>query len=147
MTRVVFRRHLPTTIDAAWELLTDPARMNEWSVAPVEVTGSLDPREPGGERVVRVRRLGVPLALREYTVSAEPPRRYRYRVRPNVIVRRHIAEQRLSPDGDGVALKWEVEISSWIPGAMLLLVRLMRPQLEASLDRLVQAAANDEAVS
>ena len=141
MTRVVFTRQLPIGVGLAWDLLTDPHLMNRWSVAPVSPKPGGDPQQPGGTRVVHVRRLGVPLPLHETVIETDPPHRFRYQVRPNVLVKSHIAEQRLTSTPDGSSLTWEVTISSWVPGLMRVLVGLMRRQLESSLDRLVEIAA------
>ena len=136
MTRIVFTRRLDAPIEIAWDMLTDPERMNAWSVAPVSSSAGTDPSVPGGERIVHVRRFGIRLKLREVTVVADRPRRFRYRVRPNVIVRKHVAEQRMQPQGNFTLLEWEVDIRSWVPGLMPILVGAMRAQLEASLDQL-----------
>lgn len=147
MTVVRFQRTVRAPIGLVWEWLTDPALMNEWSVAPVAMEPGEDPWRAGAVRIVRVRRLGVPVRLDEEVVGADPPREYRYRVRPNPVVRRHDAVQRLSERSDGTALEWCVDIRGWLPGLMPLLVRSMRPQLERSLDQLVRvvesAAASD----
>lgn len=140
MTRILFQRQLELPVDIAWELLTSPLRMNEWSVAPVTAAAGSDPRVPGGERVVHVRKFGVRLDLHEVTIMAERPHMYRYCVRPNAVVRKHVAEQRLRTGTDCVVLEWEVDIRSWLPGLMPLLVRSMRAQLEGSLDRLEAVA-------
>lgn len=142
MTEIVFERRLAVDVERAWALLTDPARMNEWSVAPVSA-GAGGAQHAGGARTVHVRRFGVRLALVEEVVEVDPPLRFRYRVRPNWIVRRHDAEQVLTPTGDHVQLTWSVRIDAWVPGLMPLLVRSMRGQLEGSLDRLEAVAASD----
>lgn len=142
MTRIVFEREIPMPIDEAWQLVTQPAMMNLWSVAPVEFVEGDDPQRVGGQRTVRVRHFGVPLALVERAVSVDPPNRYEYVVRPNPIVRHHHAVQILSVSKGGTTLRWEVEITSWIPGLMFFLVKTMRHQLEESLDRMVAVAAS-----
>lgn len=138
MTKVRFERRIEAPIELVWRHLTDPALMNAWSVAPVELAVGNDPWQPGSERTVRVRRFGVPLTLREEVVAVDAPDRYEYRVRPNAVVRRHHAIQDLARVDGGTRVTWSVDIRSWLPGLMAPLVRSMRGQLEASLDALVR---------
>lgn len=141
MTRIAFERRLQVPIDRAWQMLTDPVHMNRWSVAPVE---GCDAQRSGGARIVHVRKFGISLTLEEQVVEARPPVCFHYRVRPNWVVRRHGAVQRLTAVGSSATdLEWSVDIRSWIPGMMPLLVWSMRGQLERSLDALVAVAADE----
>jgi uncharacterized protein YndB with AHSA1/START domain len=143
MTVITFTRTVRAPIEDVWQWLTDPARMNAWSVAPVEMAAGEDPWRPGAVRIVRVRRFGVPLRLDEYVVSTMPPHEYRYRVRPNAVVRRHDAVQQLTEADGATRVTWRVDIRGWIPGLMSLLVRSMRVQLEQSLDQLVRVVESE----
>ncbi len=139
MTVVTFDRWLDAPPERAWSFLTDPKLMNAWSVAPVHMAAGDDPYEPGAIRVVSVRKFGVPLKLVERVVAVDPCTTYRYMVEPNAIVRRHEAVQLLTPERGGTRLTWTVDIRSWVPGIMPLLVRSMLGQLESSLDGLERA--------
>jgi uncharacterized protein YndB with AHSA1/START domain len=145
---MVFERVLPGSAERAFAALSEPARMNRWSLAPVESIAAGDGDHPGGVGALRAVTVPGPrpLRLEEIIEVSEPPRRLEYRVVRGAPVRHHRGVVELVPGPGGVALRWTVEIDAPAPlrAAAELLVRR---RLDASLDRLaaILSAPDDDA--
>lgn len=130
---------------AVWPFVTDPARMNEWSRAPIKLLAAGDGDgvdSVGAYRRVDVRSRTGPVRLFEVVEHSEPPARFVYRVvRGPGLLRYHRGEQRLRADGDATELTWDVRFEFAAPGVGVLVGRALRTQLEASLETLARVAA------
>lgn len=116
-----------------------PALINRWSEARVAAAAparDADPPAAGSRRRVRVRALGVTVALDEVIEASVPGVRLAYRVIGGPAVRSHRAVISLEPSGAGTRLAWEVEIATRPAFLARVFEAVVRPQLERSLDAL-----------
>ncbi|MFW6051279.1 MAG: DUF5995 family protein [Myxococcota bacterium] len=144
-----FERNLPCRPEVAWSLANDPRRMNLWSLARVESVAPGDGAHPAG--VGALRRVHVPARLRpvqldEVVVRSEPPHRFAYRVVSGAPVRQHLGRITCEPSPRGTRLLWDVELAPNNRLVGVALRRILVPQLERSLDRMVRAAGHADEV-
>ena len=143
--QIALARELAGSVEAVWPLLTDPARMNEWSEAPVRALAPGDGGRMDG--VGALRRVLAPgptgeVRLLEVIEASEPPHRLVYRVvNGPSMVKEHRGEQTLErlPAG-GTRLRWEVRIELHVGAAEALVRSSLVPSLERSLDVLARLA-------
>ncbi len=130
---------------AVWRYVTDPVRMNEWSLAPIKLLAAGDGDAAdgvGAYRRVDVRARTGPVRLFEVIEHSEPPARLVYRVvRGPELLRSHRGELTLRDDGGATELRWQVRFDFAIPGVGALTRGELRGQLEASLEALTRVAA------
>lgn len=128
---------LPGIPPAVWPFLTEPALLNRWSTAPVQGLETGDGGGFGTVGALRHVRLPSPLpTLTEAIQHADPPVRFVYRAVGSRAVRYHRGVLRLSPDGGGTRLRWEIGMALAVPGATALVRRMLEPRLEESIQRL-----------
>jgi hypothetical protein len=133
---------LPATPAAVWPFITDPVRMNAWSLARIESISPGDGDDPGGVgalRRVTIRAPGRDVSFVEVIENAEPQRRLRYRVVRGLPLRDHVGEITLRREGDGARLAWDVTFEFLVPGAGLAARRMLDAQLRQSVGALASA--------
>lgn len=145
--RLHLEQHVAAPPETLWPHVTEPARMNRWSLATISAGepgdgGGLD--GIGAQREVRLRTPLGPVRLREVIWDAAPPARLVYRVVAEPPLRRHRGELRLEPAGGGTRLTWDVEAELLVPGLGAAMAILLRRQLARSLAELAALAARGE---
>ena len=144
MSEVVITRELAASPAALWPLVTDPAKMNAWSLAKITLD---DPGEGslggavGALRSVTIESGPVRSVLREVVEHADAPSRFVYRVIEGVPLRYHRGEITLDATATGTRLTWRVAMEFPLPGLSLAMRAMVLPQLEESVDRLADLAA------
>jgi carbon monoxide dehydrogenase subunit G len=141
--RLSLAQALPATPDAIWPFITDPARMNLWSLARVDGISPGDGGDPGGVGALRritVRAPGRDVAFEEVVEHAEPPRRFVYRVVRGLPLRDHRGEINVRAQDGGSVLTWDVDFDFLVPGAEIAARRVLDEQLRRSLEALAGAA-------
>lgn len=139
MSEVVLTRELDAPPSAVWPLITDPDKMNAWSIARITLD---DPGEGaygggvGALRSVTIQSGPVRSVLREVVEHAEAPSRFVYRVIEGVPLRHHRGEITLDATPRRTRLTWRVAMEFPLPGLSLAMRAMVLPQLEASVDRL-----------
>ncbi|MBJ8343806.1 SRPBCC family protein [Antrihabitans sp. YC2-6] len=143
---IVLRQRVAAPPAAVWDLLTDPARMNEWSTARIELVDAGDGGRADG--VGTLRRIHLPgpgsARLSEVVHESEPPHRFGYTVfRGAAGLREHRGNIAIAGVDGGAAseVSWEVVMRFAIPGVSLLARQLIAPELSRSLKRLAEIAA------
>jgi len=134
--KLSFEQHLPASPEAVWPFITDPDRMNLWSLAMIQRLASGDGGAPGGVgelRRVTVRSLGSVVRFDEVIEHANPGRRLVYRVVAGLPVRYHRGEITLAPTETGTLLRWDVEYAFSLPGLSIGAQAVLGPQLKSSL--------------
>jgi uncharacterized protein YndB with AHSA1/START domain len=136
-------RLLPVPPDVVWDVVTEPAEMNAWSLAPVR---GLDPGDGGGYAAVgALRHVKLPRpfpGITEVIERADAPARLVYRVVGTRAVRYHRGEIRLEVERDGTRLHWDVEMVMPIDALGRATERIIEPKLLTSLDRLGELLAS-----
>ncbi len=144
VSEVVITRELAAPPSAVWPHVTDPAKMNAWSLAKITLD---DPGEGGlggavgALRSVTIESGPVRSVLREVVEHADAPSRFVYRVIEGVPLRHHRGEITLDATARGSRLTWRVAMEFPLPGLSLAMRALVLPQLEASVSRLADLAA------
>jgi len=140
--RLRFEREVACSPKAAFSLVSDPDHMNLWSTAPIRSVSVGDGGHPGGVGAMRVVRVPGrrPMRLVEVIEESEPPHRFGYRVVSGAPVRDHRGTVTLEPSGRGTHLVWDVEIEFPYPLMGRIARRRLEPEVERSLDRLVEVA-------
>jgi uncharacterized protein YndB with AHSA1/START domain len=144
MMRLRFERDLPAPPAEAWPYLTDPARMNEWSDARIDLLAAGKggrPDEPGARRQATIRSLGLTSRLVEEVQESRPPERMVYRVVSGGMLKGHRGVVELTATPGGSRLVWDIEFGSTVPGLAPLLGRLFRPKMEQGLTALAALLA------
>jgi uncharacterized protein YndB with AHSA1/START domain len=139
---LTLERSLPAAPAAVWPFLTDPARMNAWSLARIEAIAPGDGDDPGGVgalRRVTVRAPGGDVSFVEVIERVEPLRRLVYRVVRGLPLRDHQGEITLRGEGDGARLAWDVGFDVALPGAGIAAHRMLSGQLQKSVEALAGA--------
>ncbi len=139
--QLVVEQALPAPAAAVWPFITEPERMNRWSLARVEALALGDgglPGTVGALRSVTVRAAGRSFVLREVVEEALPPERFVYRVIEGPGVREHRGVMTLAPAPEGARLRWEVTFEMALPGAATATRLLLERQLGASLRHLAR---------
>lgn len=134
---------LPASPSVVWPFITLPELLTRWSTAPVR---GLATGDGGGfgtvgalRHVVLPGRLPV---LTEAIQYADMPDRLVYRAVGSRTIRHHRGEMRLTPEGHGTRLRWEVGMALAVPGATALVRRALEPQLEESVLRLASVVGS-----
>jgi uncharacterized protein YndB with AHSA1/START domain len=131
-----FERALPVSPAEAWPYLTDPARMSEWSEAPIELLAAGPggrPDEPGATRQATIRALGTTSRLVEQVLESEVPKRMVYRVISGGALRNHRGVVELTATPGGSNLTWDIEFGAAVPGLAPLIGWMFRPKMERGL--------------
>ncbi len=138
--RLHFERILPVPPSAAWPFLTDPELMNRWSDAAIRRIAVGDGDEPwavGTLRSVTIRLPRGAARIEEVVETSRPPHHFVYRVVNGAPIRSHRGEMRLSPVEGGTRFTWDVEAEFPVPLLGATAGVLLRRQVGASIDRLV----------
>ncbi|MBI2389254.1 MAG: SRPBCC family protein [Deltaproteobacteria bacterium] len=149
MERLRIEQLIPASPAAVWPLISDPARMNRWSKAPIRL---LDPGDGGGPgdvgalRRIEVHALGRKVSFDEVIVASEPPHRLGYRVFRGLPVRVHRGEIQLHELRRGTQLVWDVEFEFYLPGLGRVARAILERQLADSVAAIVQEVRHDEPV-
>lgn len=141
--KVTITRLVDAPRSAVWRLITDPARMNEWSLAAIALDDPGEGGRPDGVGALRsatVRSGPMRSVLREVVEVSEPPSRMVYRVIGGVPLRHHRGEITLTSEGAATRLAWEVEMTFPVPGIEAVTRASVVPQLEESVTRLASVA-------
>jgi len=117
MQQVEIERHFEASPAQVWKLYTDHAGWSTWAGlgrARLETEGHPD---RNGTGAVRCFTTG-PVSVFEEVLTFEPPKRMTYRVvRGGIpIMKDHLGEVLLEPDGAGTRLIWRCRFDSKIPG-------------------------------
>ncbi|MEO6887219.1 MAG: DUF5995 family protein [Jatrophihabitantaceae bacterium] len=134
MLRMTFERNLRVAPSSAWQLLTDPVQMNQWSSARIESVAYGDGGHPGA--VGALRRVRLPHRgglLTEVIDRSEPPHLLQYRVVSGAPVRHHGGTITISDDSH---LRWTVEIEPYSRAFIPPIWALLQWELNRSLTRL-----------
>ena len=148
--RVCFERDFPVPPKVLWPWLTDPARMQQWSAAPVELVSCGPCGRPDGVGSHRLVRVGLgPLrsGLLEEIMQSQPPHHFVYRVVSGGGLRQHEGTIDIEANGASCRMRWVVEYQTWMPGLGLPIKWLLEHQLDSSLQALrvlVEAALPGE---
>jgi hypothetical protein len=129
--------------EALWPWLTDPAKMNAWSLARIEgvACGDLGRFDTVGTwRRVLVRGPLGEQVLDEAVCVTEWPRRFEYRVVPDAMVMSHRGVITLERDGDETVVHWTVEMVLAFRSLESVAVHIVKPQLAKSLQALAKCA-------
>jgi hypothetical protein len=133
--------HLGAPPSDVWSWITDPERLNRWSLAKAELLANGEDGTPGsvGARRIMTARTG-PVAwhMHERVLEATPASRYVYEVRPFALLRHHHGEIDLDAAGAGTSLTWTVGFTLWLPPLEPLFASAFRRQLDASLANLTR---------
>jgi hypothetical protein len=139
---------LPAPPPVVWPFISEPDRINQWSTARVHGLAAGDGGGFGAVGALRQVTLPRPLPpVTEVIQHADAPTRFTYRVVGSRAVRHHRGELRLSAEGDGTRLRWDVGMAFAIPGAAAVTRRALEPQLAASVKRLAAVVAGAPAPS
>lgn len=140
---LLFDRMIAAPPEVVWPLLTDPARMSEWSEAPI---GSLSlgaggrPDAAGATRSVNARAFGLSMMIEEAILEADRPRRFVYRVMRGAGIRDHEGVITLRPEAGGTRLVWRVRLRGVVWGWDKIVGALVRRGLGRSLDAMAKLA-------
>jgi uncharacterized protein YndB with AHSA1/START domain len=131
-----------------WPYLTDPACMNEWSDARIDLLAAGPngrPDEPGARRQATIRSLGAKSLLVEEVVESSPPNRMAYRVISGGMIRNHRGLVELTATPGGSTLVWQIEFGAPLPGLATVLGWLFRPKMEQGLRKLANLLSKSSA--
>ncbi|MFT3768992.1 MAG: DUF5995 family protein [Minicystis sp.] len=148
--RLSLAQALPARPAAVWPYLTDPARMNLWSLARVDGVSPGDGDDPGGVGALRgitIRTPGREVGFEEVIEHAEPPRRFVYRVVRGLPLRDHRGEITLRNEGWGTVLTWSVDFDFLVPGVEIAARRVLDDQLRRSLEALARVVRSAPAAA
>jgi uncharacterized protein YndB with AHSA1/START domain len=142
--RLTLEQSLPASPSAVWPFVTDPARMNAWSLARIDPVSPGDGADPGGVGALRritVRARGRDVSFEEVIEHADHGSRLVYRVVRGLPVRAHRGEITLAREGGGARtrLRWDVDFSFLLPGVGAAARRVLDGQLRRSLTALADA--------
>jgi hypothetical protein len=145
--RLHFEQYLPAAPEAVWPFITDPALMNEWSTAHVDLLAPGEDGDVSGVGTVRrvtIQALGRSAELREVIVESETAKKLSYRVVGGLPVRHHEGVMSLTRMTVGTMLEWDVDyaflLSALDHGARIILERQLRRSL-LQLSSVVEGAA------
>ncbi|GED99243.1 SRPBCC family protein [Gordonia crocea] len=129
----------------AWRLATDPDLMRSWSTARVDLAEPGPGDRPDTAGTLRV--ITLPdgkRKLREVVEYADPAREFRYRVYDGgPMLLSHQGVQRFSATDDGrTEFTWQVSMRLISPPLSHLLCRIIRTQVDESLDLLAEQASS-----
>jgi uncharacterized protein YndB with AHSA1/START domain len=136
-----FEQHLSAPPATAWPYLTDPAHMNEWSDARIELLSPGPggrPDEPGATRQATIRALGTTSRLVEQVVESCPPDRMVYRVISGGLIRNHRGVVELTAAPGGCNLTWSIEFGAPVPGLARVMGWMFRPKMAHGLAALAE---------
>src|SRR5262249_14852046 len=136
---------LPAPPAKAWPYLTDPARMNDWSDAYIELLTPGPggrPDEPGATRRATIQALGAKSQLVEAIVESTPPERLVYRVVSGGLIRNHRGVVELAATPEGSRLTWQIEFGAPLPGLDRVLGWMFKPKMEQGLKALAALLAS-----
>jgi hypothetical protein len=142
-----FEQLFPVPAAEAWPYLTDPARMNEWSDARIDLLNPGPggrPDEPGAKRQATIRALGSTSHLVEQVMESKPPEYMIYRVVSGGMLRNHRGRVELSAAPGGSKLIWEIEFGAPVPGLATVMGWLFRPKMEQGLKALAKLLERSE---
>lgn len=134
-----FRRDFDAPARVAWAYLCVPELMNQWSGAHISLKAPGEGGHaggPGARRKVRVHAGGRELVLDEVIRDARPPHLLVYQVVNGFPLRSHLGKIHLDERDGGCSLRWDVDFDFVGPGTGRLVARVLRSQLERSLDAL-----------
>ena len=141
MLTIELARTLAVAPAAAWQLCAHPDAMNRWSTARIASRALGDGGHPGGvgalRTVVLPRRAG---RLLEVIERATPGEALEYRVIAGAPVRSHRGVLTFAAASHGCDLRWRVDVEPATRALGPVIRRLLVPELERSLDRLVAIA-------
>jgi uncharacterized protein YndB with AHSA1/START domain len=105
------------TPEAAWELVTNARSYHRWGPWSAGGYESLGDRAPDSAGVIRWFRYGRTTTV-EKVLESEPGRRLVYTVVKGIPVRNYRAEVTLTPEGDGIHIRWSASwdrtLAGWI---------------------------------
>lgn len=136
LMRLTLEQSLPAPPSVVWLFLTDPARMNAWSLARVDPVSPGDGEDPGGVGALRritIHAPGRDVSFEEVIEHADPVRRLVYRVVRGLPIRAHRGEITLQGEGARTRLRWDVSFELLVPGADLAARVVLQGQLRRSL--------------
>ena len=136
MPEVRVQAEIAAPIEAVWSVYTDYTGWTEWAGVREVVLrrrGEPAPNGIGASCVLRAR--GV--AIEEEIIGFEPPRRLRYRLVAGLPFRSYEGEVVLSELGENTRLSWQVRFEPRVIGTGGWMARLLRSELEQTLERLV----------
>lgn len=147
MTPLVVTRRLAVPPASAWDHVVNPARMNKWSSARIELVSAGDGARYDGVGTYRKVHLPGPgrRILKEVVQHSAPPHRMVYRVFDTPGVKHHRGEITLDDADDGARLTWTVDFET--AAGTSLVRRFLRRELERSVDTLANRVTNDPAVA
>ena len=123
---------LPAKPDEVWRWLADHEGMPRWLPVREVVRRRDGAPEPDGLGAVRTIKSGG-LVFDEEIVEWKPGERLEYRVTGGAPLRDHRGVVRLTAEGDGTRLVWNVGFRPWIPGTGFLVEWQVRSLLETGL--------------
>jgi len=138
MADIHMRQRFPAPIETTFAALTDHVAFGKAMHADVRVerAGTPAPNGLGAVRAVNARGLTV----REEVVRWEAPRAMDYRVVGSPLLKNHLGELRLTPDGDGTQLDYRIRFDvPWYFGGPLagaLFARVLEREMTAGLARI-----------
>jgi len=103
------------TPEAVWELVTNARSYHKWGPWSAGGYENLGDRAPDSAGVIRWFRYGRTTTV-EKVLESEPGRRLVYTVVKGIPVRNYRAEVTLTPQGDGIHIRWSASWDRTLPG-------------------------------
>lgn len=136
---LLFEREFAASPAELWPWVTDPARMSEWSEAPlssVTMGAGGRPDGAGAVRAVHTKVAGVELVIEEAVIESKAPERFIYRIVRGGGLRDHEGVVTLTPKGTGTRMVWRIRMGSRVPGWHRIAAFLVKRGMQRSLDKL-----------
>jgi hypothetical protein len=131
-SRVDLRLDVAVSPERAFETLTDPRAMSEWSGTNVRIiAGPSSPIDRGSVRRIEARGLKID----EEVISCDRPRRFAYVLAGGVPLDHHYGEILVMPNAGGARIEWSIRLGSRIPGLALVVRGLLARELRRGLAR------------
>jgi uncharacterized protein YndB with AHSA1/START domain len=138
MALVTMEQRFDASPERVFDLVTDHVAFGRFVGADISVErpGTPAPNGLGAVRMVRARGT----AVREEVVRWEPPHAMDYRVIGGAPLRNHLGQIRLSPDGAGTMMRYEIRFDMpwWLGGSAAggVVGRLLQREITGGLARM-----------